>query len=141
MKFTSEDLMKAMGLKVGDRVKFLDDIWVVKYDENEVHEVYLHRKYGGYDQILWLTELIDKDIEILPQPKKVGDLQCKDFKCDNCPLKVLITCNPYNGRSKKLFDNLAKWTSAYGTFDQEIYDILKARLDKEVEENVDKVSN
>ena len=133
MKKTSEEFMEWLGLKIGDKVKFLDDIWVIKYDKNEVHEVYLHRKYGGYDQILWLTELIDRDIDILPQPKRVGDLKCEDFKdCFNCPLKAFRLADICIGTDNQtLYEKLEEFDIR---IDQEIYNLLKARLDKEVEE-------
>lgn len=130
MKFTSEDLMKAMGLKIGDRVKTKDNFIfeIVKNDFYFLKGINIPENRG-------LEFLIGLEVDIVPRPKRVGDLKCKEFKCSNCPLRALITCNSYNGRSKRLFDNLAKWTNEYTSFDQEIYNLLKARLDKEVEEN------
>ena len=43
MKFTSEDLMKAMGLQVGDRVKVAGGIYTLVKENDEYifeHEVY-----------------------------------------------------------------------------------------------------
>lgn len=133
MKFTSEDLMKAMGLKVGDRVrcnKLLGTVFeVIKMDNGSIALDGLQTEWHS------IHELIDKDFEILPTPKRVGDLKCKDLECENCPLRALINCNSHDNNNQRLFDNLAKWTNEYISFDQEIYDLLKARLDKEVKDN------
>lgn len=135
MKFTSEDLMKAMGLKVGDRIrcnKLLGTVFeVIKMDNGSIALDGLQTEWHS------IHELIDKDFEILPAPKRVGDLKCKEFECSSCPIRALINCNKADNNNQILFDNLAEWNSSYTSFDQEIYDILKARLDKEVEENVD----
>ena len=133
MKFTSEDLMKAMGLQVGDRIK-------ISVANNEfIYEIRLNAENKPYllnEQNLIncgdVHSLIDMDIEILPRPKRVGDMKCKDFECAKCHLRCLPHCNQLDNGKKTLFNTLNSWNE-YDTFDQEIYDLLKARLDKVVE--------
>lgn len=130
MKFTSEDLMKAMGLQVGDRIKCaINEYTIVKIND----EVLYQREGNGYS----LVNLVGREIEILPRPKRVGDLKCSDddtSNCRKCPLFVLCHASrEYD--NKRLYDVLDNWLKS--SKDQEIYDLLKARLDKEVEENVD----
>ena len=71
----------------------------------------------------------------LPKKKHVGDKKCLDFKdCKDCPFKV-IDCLEADDKKihiYTLYDILDIWFQLYK--DQEIYEILKARLDKEVEE-------
>lgn len=137
MKFTSEDLMKAMGLQVGDRIKvtFKDDTIeeyeIIKYDNGNI---ILHDDFHGYDD--HVGYLLDNEIEILPKPKRVGDLKCDDIPhsdCTICPIKIL--CLDYGDNNNQSFYEILKdYKSKAGEhFDQEIHDLLKARLDKEVE--------
>lgn len=130
MKFTSEDLIKAMGLSVGDKVKvtFKDDTIeeyeIIKYDNGNI---ILHDDFHGYDD--HIGYLLDQEIEILPRPKRVGDLKC-GTDCQKCPLRA-INCK--GTTDKTLFFLLSMWKNDEDFFDQEIHDLLKARLDKEVE--------
>ena len=114
-------LAKALGLKVGDKIKYGEANFIL--NQNYV----LHNEEKGYD--VSMLDLIDDDFEILPPKKKVGELKCCDFTCDNCPLRI-IDCSSV--ASKKIYDILEDFNKAYN--DQEIYDIIKKRLDKEVEE-------
>lgn len=134
MKFTSEDLIKAMGLSIGDRIK-------ISVANNEfIYEIRLNAENKPYllnEQNLIncgdVHSLIDMDIEILPRPKRVGDLTCNYFKdCDNCPLRILF-CDRQTDDEDTLYDVLNRWNNEYVNFDQEIHNLLKARLDKEVE--------
>ena len=139
MKFTSEDLMKAMGLSVGDRVR-------VKYetlDDQQVYETYEikqceNRIYLENDDYQECMEfLVDTDYEILPRPKRVGELTCNSLECSNCPLKMLCRISEvshfYKCNLYEALDDLLKNDVQPDIFDQEIHDLLKARLDKEVE--------
>lgn len=61
--------------------------------------------------------------------KHVGDKKCEEFhKCENCPFKYLSCGNKGN----TLYEILGLWLNRSN--DKEIYDILKKRLDNEVEE-------
>lgn len=136
MKFTSEDLMKAMGLKVGDRVKmpFGMDEAVCKLNDN------YQLCFEDVDNYLTLENLLNKEYEILPQPKRVGDLNIDDkyiyYKYKLVPLldfKSNVCWGNGVPEPKNLYEVLEHWQK-YNK-DQEIYDILKARLDKVVKDN------
>lgn len=136
MKFTSEDLMKAMGLQVGDRVKV---VICDNDDKNTIFEITKNETCGGLTLVdinegffTDLEFLLDQDFEILPRPKRVGDLKCSDddtLNCSKCPLFVLCHASRMYD-NKRLYDVLDNWFKSSN--DQEIYDLLKARLDKEV---------
>lgn len=133
MKYTSEMLMKAMGLSVGDRVKIDGRIYTINhlYDLQCFDNI---RQEAKYD-IMNITYLVRDEVEyeILPRPKRVGDMKCGSFECAKCHLRCLPHCNQMSNAKKTLFNILDGWNE-YDTFDQEIHDLLKARLDKEVKE-------
>lgn len=137
MKFTSQDLIKVMGLSVGDKVKvtFKDDT-IEKYEiiKNDNGNIILHDDFYGYDAHIGC--LLNQKIEILPRPKRVGDLKCDtDMKCNNCPLRAI--CEEIHfaeGNDIRLYVGLESFKQS-DKFDQEIYDFLKKRLDKEVKEH------
>ena len=142
MKFTSEDLLKSMGLQVGDRVKATfetpvrmgekvhNEDWIV----NVVSNVWCNIGIEHDDVIQPITKLIDLDFEILPRPKKVGDLKCKEINCRTCPIRII--CLEDRHISNSLYFNLELYNNDQCiNFDQEIYNLLKARLDKEVQDN------
>lgn len=127
MKFSSEDLMKAMGLSVGDKVKCNNKTYTI---------IKLHNSYFlDANQSCWISiaQLIDEDVEILPRPKRVGELKCGEYgkqNCGSCPIRAICVSDEYND------DTLYKKLELSHKFakDQEIHDLLKARLDKEVVE-------
>ena len=130
MKFTSEDLMKAMGLQVGDNVKviYADNVYItyeLKYNEHEGLVL------ENDTDIELLSNIVNMDFEILPRPKRVGDLKCEDFDCKTCPLMCVCSWDSDFKRGT-LFD-VFNYELKTVHNDQEIYDLLKARLDKEVE--------
>ena len=131
MKFTSEDLMKAMGLQVGDRVKLGKRIYEVIKGEDDVYFQSVDDK--EIQENLYCVIDLYIDYEILPRPKRVGDLTCNYYKdCDNCPLKMLCRISETAHFFCNLYEALDDLLKNDG-FDQEIYDLLKARLDKVVE--------
>ena len=129
-RFTSEDLMKAMGLQIGDRIKvtFKDDTIeeyeIIKYDNGNI---ILHDDFHGYDD--HVGYLLDNEIEILPRSKRVGDTLCKQ-DCAGCPL-IALQCFDDETINKPLYEVLDYALPSYQ--DQEIHDLIKARLDKEVD--------
>ena len=129
MKFTSKDLMKAMSLQVGDRVKV-----TLMNNTTKIYEV-IEYINSFNEKAICLTEnkniayLLNIDYEILPRPKRVGDLKC-DEKCNSCPIKIVCNIGTYND-DWSLYEVLKD--TQVENCDQEIYDLLKARLDKEVE--------
>ena len=129
MKFTSEDLMKAMGLQVGDRVKLGDCIL-------EINKDFTVTNITTQFPFLTLNVLIGIDYEILPRPKRVGDLMCDEedkITCIDCPIKSICSLCDLGCRNT-LYEFLEDYKNHHKeSFDQEIYDLLKARLDKVVE--------
>lgn len=129
MKFTSEDLMKAMCLQVGDRIKFNDVDW-----DNHIYKIVvedgLYLIKTDLEQSSPLYNLLNRKFEILPRLKRVGDLKCDDFECSKCPLRYICS---FNNQSFATNNNLFDILELFKCDDQEIYDLLKARLDKEVE--------
>ena len=120
MKFTSEDLMKAMGLQVGDTIILNGKTHTFKTD-----------KSGKLLYKNVLKMLIDVDFDILPRLKRVGDLKCDDFECTDCPLQYICCLCDW---SFKTNNNLFNILELFNCNDQEIHDLLKARLDKELKE-------
>lgn len=121
MKFTSEDLAKAMGLKIGDKIKVN---WPKGNKIYKITEYYELRDQEDF--YIRLTEIINQDYEILPRKKKVGELICKEVGCTHCPLYKFMC----RGNSS---DDLYTILSNNYKDDKEAYDLLKARLDKEIE--------
>jgi len=121
-------------LKVGDRVVCLDSRYIFKVIEHK-DNVYLECE-NAKNETQFIHYLLNVDFEILPQPKRVGDLKCK-IECENCPLRALDGCSLYGCimfGQLTLYEILEKVHNDWLNKDQEIYDLLKARLDKEVEE-------
>ena len=140
MKFTSGDLMKAMGLQVGDRVK-VEYISQDMFNPLEKSKKYVEYEvvYNEHEQSLCLENdtdieffagIVNLNYEILPRPKRVGDLKC-DEKCNSCPIKIVCNIGTYND-DWSLYEVLKDTQVEF--CDQEIYDLLKARLDVIVDE-------
>lgn len=124
MKFTSEDLMKAMGLQVGDTIKL-----------NGKTHTFTAKKDGTLICKNVLKQLIDQEFEILPRPKRVGDLKCTDeIECKYCPLRMANCTRTKNSTLYQILEEIKGIALSGDYFDQEIHDLLKARLDKEVVE-------
>ena len=124
MKFTSEDLMKAK--------KALAEI--IRYNLEETYDNGVEIGYENplQDECYLISKALEELERLIPRPKRVGDLKCKDFECAKCHLRCLPHCNQMSNAKKTLFNILNGWNE-YDTFDQEIHDLLKTRLDKEVE--------
>ena len=119
MTLTSEELAKLLGIKIGDKIKFSNGriVDVIKDYVLDFHPLKAS-----------LYVIIDEEFEIVQPKKKIGDLICIDVGCKKCPL-CAIQCK--GGTRGTLYNTLEE------TFDDikddEIYNILKSRLDKEVE--------
>ena len=133
MRFTSEDLMKAMGLQIGDRIKYNNQIWTIEKSEE------CQGAWVGYtDGNRWsnIDNLVNGlDFEILPRPKRVGDTLCKDVECEKCPLRMIVGCENASPQYTlyQCLEEVKDTNEKNNMFDQEIYDLIKSRLDKEVE--------
>lgn len=140
MKFTSEDLMKTMGLQVGDRIKAPNGVIyeVVSEVVDYANVIGLINKGKYEDNYFPLKMLVcDEDFEILPRPKRVGDLKCNG-KCPLCP--CIYVCNDQvNAIDKTLYEvlelGIATFTKTPKKMNEEIHNVIKARLDKEVLSN------
>lgn len=126
MKFTSKDLMSAMGLAVGDKIKFYNEVFTII--ENIPNYIGIENDTALYN----IDILLNKDFEILPKPKRVGDLKCEEFECLECPLRCICPWDEEQYEKETLYEVL-KFLQVVKS-DQEIHDLLKARLDKEVKE-------
>lgn len=124
MKFTMEDLAKSMGLKIGDIIKLENCIYTIERD---------YYIYNEQTQITFpLLSIINEEFEILTPKNKVGELKCYDLQsCKKCPLKSLYC--PICKSDDNLYNVLEEWFKKYE--DKEIYDIMKKRLEEEVDNN------
>ena len=121
MKYTSEMLMKNMGIQVGDTVKL-----------NGKTHTFTTKKDGTLVCKNVLKQLIDQEFDIIPKPKKFGELECEDIACENCPLRS--TCGWHVGYQGKNLYKILDYELKIVHEDLEIYNILKARLDNVLEE-------
>lgn len=120
MKFTSEDLAKLLGIKIGDKIKLSNGL---EADITEDYQLDFHPYRDG----IWM--LIDEEFEIVPQKKKVGENNCIKTECKCCPLHGIDCC--VGTSASTLYKTLNDWYDEF--HDKELYEILKARLDKEEE--------
>ena len=118
-RFTRKDLANAMGLKPGDKIKL---------NNGEIAKVTEDYNLDFYPLKASFYVIIDEDYEILPIKKQVGDLFCDEVECTKCPLRAGY-CRGLAHDS--LYENLEQTFAEIE--DKEIYNILKSRLDKEVE--------
>lgn len=128
-KFSSEDLLKAIGLQVGDRIRISNKIFEIYISpQNELRCCNINNPNNHF----YFKNLIDKEFEILPKVKHVGDLKCKqEIDCSHCPLRVVcLDADDGNDYEETLFENLELFSIKEQ--DLEIYRLLKTRLDKEV---------
>ena len=130
--YTSEMLMHSMGLSVGDRIKInnKDNTYIIElneYDEPIYIEEYTKIKFP-------IADLLNKNVEILPTSKKVGDLKCEEIGGSiNCPLRFICDCSVSTKNNLTLYQIL-KLKSDNSYQDKEIHDLLKNRLNKEISE-------
>lgn len=121
MILTKKDLAQIMGLKPGDKIKVWDNIFTLNNEYSFI---------SNNDYPISPSLFIDEEFEIVQPKKKIGDLICKDVDCDTCPLRALHCDVVY---SDTLYKILERHFAEMGIKDDEIYNILKERLDKEVE--------
>lgn len=126
MKFTSKDLAIAMGLSIGDKIK--TDITTLEVKESTFGTIYLEDIEDGdeYD----LPELVDVKFEILPRPKRVGDLICEKIDCEICPMNML-NCLQYDQIDDTLYIRLKRWNEKFN--EPVIYNLIKPMMDEVVQ--------
>lgn len=106
----------------------IESVGIVYIDENLI----IQDEKGFCLDNYYLLSLLTGKRQVLKLPKKkhVGDLTCIDFEnCMDCPVRAI---NSYCRETYSLYDNLKEYNDEIQ--DKEIYDILKKRLDEEVEE-------
>lgn len=127
MRFTRKDLIEAMGLKIGDKIK--TKTYGTTFTINDEYYLIADRCYPSSPFIL-----IDEEFEIV-KTTKVGELLCNKIDCesDNCPLNSIncyLDCCLEIKDNPSLYDKLEAWYKEYK--DDGIYNILKAKLDQEI---------
>ena len=141
MKFTSEDLMKAMGLQVGDII----EIFLCSSCQYEKYEIcqrnnddLIYAKSVKYGIQVQLYSLISDytQYKILPRPKRVGENICNG-NCPTCP--CIFVCNEeVNAVNKTLYEVLDEGIKTFVNLNvslkNQVYNAIKEQLDKEVKE-------
>ena len=123
-----------LGVKPNEKFKIegFEDIYHIDAKLRLVRN-YNDGNYAFENHLLRNLLAFENGILKIPRKKHVGDLMCKtsNFKdCMECPLYA-IDCGILGLANKNLYE--AAEDLYEKTKDQEIYNIIKARLDKEVE--------
>jgi len=85
MKFTNEDLLKAMGLNVGDEVELNSLVWII---ENHYNDIRLHAI--GTEKYLKIREILELDYEIFQSKPKLTEEE-----------KIILRNLPRNSKQTK----------------------------------------
>lgn len=142
-----KEFFKLLGIEPNKAFKIKEiDNWTFKLSEEEPEDngLILYQKLGYNEYELancletWamISNILSGLYKPYPvkEPKKIGELKCKDFarNCSGCPLHVINCClfKDNIGTSGTLFERLDKNLEVFK--DQELYDLIKSRLDKEV---------
>ena len=123
-KFTNEDLIKTKKALVE----------IIRYNTEEIYDNGVEIGYENplQDECYSISKALEELERLLPKPKKVGDLMCKEQECRTCPIRFI--CRENRHINNTLYFNLELYKKDQSIhYDQRIYDLLKARLDKEVE--------
>lgn len=141
-----KEFLKLLGVESNKPFKVKDiDNWTFKfsYEEQEYSALTLYQKLG-YDEYelancleTWamISNILTGLYKPYPvkEPKKIGELKCKDFAgCEGCQLNVINCClfKDNISTSSTLFECLDKNLEVFK--DQELYDLIISRLNKEV---------
>lgn len=131
--FTNKDLAKQLKLKIGDVIK-LDDV------EYTLSDAYDLRDMRGFTYKLYM--LVNHTFEIVKRKKFVGELTPLDVCARRYGLTILYDYTMSQGSRYTIYTyyEILKFWNA-NNHDDEIYNILKSRLDKEIEEVSDREVN
>ena len=132
MKKTSKEFMEWLGLQVGDKVRV---------NLNKPEEIFTITKLNDEIRIenenycFSIKALFNTEYDIIPKPKRVGDTLCQNVECEKCPLRMVVGCEnvPSKYTLYQCLEEIKDCNENNNMFDQEIYDLLLARLDKVVE--------
>ena len=136
MKFTSEDLMKAMGLQIGDII----EIFIPASCQEEKYEIcqrnnddLIYAKSVKYGIQVQLYSLISDytQYKILQKPKRVGENIC-NRNCPTCP--CIFVCNEeVNAVNKNLYevldDGIKTFLNFNGSLQSQVYNAIKEDLE------------
>lgn len=121
MKKTKKEFMVWLGLKRGDMIEAKGKRYIV------LPNCSLYSESVRYEQNMSL--LLDKEFHIVERPKCVGNMLCQEISCNECCIhsmcKILRNCEDVN---KSLYEILEEMKLT----DEDIYNLLKDRLDEEV---------
>ena len=136
MKFTEKDLLKAMGLKVGDLVRVTaKECW----SGNKILQVTKECELKDvHRNVLWNINLLiceDNDYEVIKQTGTYGNARCSwnGIECKNCPLRMFDcrTVKPNQKKLKDIWKELKQFVVESGfEEDEEIIRIIEQRLDQ-----------
>lgn len=134
MKYTAKDLLKAMGLKVGDLVKmkwaFNSDFCYYRITEDFAFQN-IQTKAKQH-----ISAIVDNyEYEKIEQTGTYGNARCSwnGIECKNCPLRMLPCgmTNPYRKKLKDIWEQIKQSNVTSGfEEDNDINRIIKQRLDQ-----------
>jgi hypothetical protein len=84
----------------------------------------------GIDNVI--EYLNDFPFTVTLTPHRVGNLKCKSQNCNTCPVRSICAIKGVNPELT-FYENLEEYKIYEAKlFDQDLYDLIKVRLDKEV---------
>lgn len=115
--FTTNDLLKAMNLSIGDKIKLNDIVYTITTIDNKII-------CKSDTTTKKLSAFVDTDYTKL---STVGDTMCEG-DCEKCPLYAICVCDEYGDTLYNILDSYE-----IARYDKEMYDMLIKRLNKEIE--------
>lgn len=115
--FTTNDLLKAMKLAIGDKIKLNNIVYTITTIDGKII-------CKSDTTTKKLSAFIDTDYTKL---STIGDTICEG-NCEKCPIYAICVCDEYRDT---LYNILYSYEIAH--YDKEIYNILINRLNKEIE--------
>ena len=136
IKFTNEDLLKAMGLEVGDLVRVTTTEEIRIFQVTGEYEIRNIRTGNSWNVGLLMGE--DKSYEVIKQLGIYGNARCQiQIDCRNCPLKF-FTHEESNNRGLRIGEVWNKLTQYWAPdfimksngFTKEMQKNVEQRLDQ-----------
>lgn len=115
--FTTNDLLKAMKLSIGDKIRLNNIIYTITTIDGKII-------CKSDTTTKKLSAFIDTDYT---KVSTVGDTKCKG-NCEECPLYAICVCDEDGDILYNILENYE-----IKRYDKEIYNILINRLNKEIE--------
>ena len=122
-------LIKALGLEIGDTIKFDGPTKYIVYEKDD--DIILKSPTSNSYEIS-VFQLILNDWIKIEKPMKYGNVKCKDIDCENCPL-CLFDCSPEEYLPNKSLYELLDYSFDYRKISKNsnIYKAYKEELDKD----------